>query len=204
MILSRRRLIGVLAAGGVVAAGGVRAALLPTPDEGPGPFYPEKIPLDHDADLVRVAGRDGVASGDIVTLFGRVLNLSGKPVPGATVEIWQCDAQGRYHHPGEWRGKADPNFQGYGTAKTTGGGGYRFRTIRPVPYPGRTPHIHAMISGPGINRFTTQIYLKGHPQNADDFLFRKLGDQAQRDAASVMFRPGAGGEADGLFDFVIG
>ncbi len=159
--VSRRQVIRGLAAGVVCMAGGARAALVPTPDEGPGPFYPETIPLDHDADLVQVAGRAGMAQGEIVNLFGRVLTLSGEPVPGALVEIWQCDYRGRYKHAAEWRGAADPNFQGYGTTKSTGSGSYRFRTIKPVRYTGRTPHIHAMISGPGIKRFTTQIYLKG-------------------------------------------
>jgi protocatechuate 3,4-dioxygenase beta subunit len=203
--VSRRQVIRGLAAGVVCMAGGARAALVPTPDEGPGPFYPETIPLDHDADLVQVAGRAGMAQGEIVNLFGRVLTLSGEPVPGALVEIWQCDYRGCYKHATEWRGAADPNFQGYGTTKSTGSGSYRFRTIKPVRYTGRTPHIHAMISGPGIKRFTTQIYLKGHPQNAEDYLFKGLGDQAKQDAASVLFRPRSGdGAADGRFDFVIG
>jgi protocatechuate 3,4-dioxygenase, beta subunit len=186
-----------------MVAGGSSAALVPTPDEGPGPFYPQDIPLDHDADLVQVAGRPGQAAGDIVQLFGRVLTPAGKPLAGVTIEVWQVDAKGIYHHPGDWRGAADPNFQGYGTAIAGADGSYRFRTIKPMPYPGRTPHIHAMVSGGGIRRFTTQIYLKGHPRNADDYLFKGLGEARLQDASSVDFRPQRNGDIAGRFDIVI-
>jgi protocatechuate 3,4-dioxygenase, beta subunit len=153
---------------------------------------------------VQVAGRARKAAGDIVQLFGRVLDPVGKPLSGVKIEIWQCDAKGIYHHPGDWRGSADPNFQGYGTAIAVADGGYRFRTIKPVPYSGRTPHIHAMVSGAGMRRFTTQIYLKGHPQNADDFLFKGLGNARLQDASSVDFTRQRNGEAAGRFDIVIG
>ena len=74
--------------------------------------------------------------------MGRVLTVSGKAVPGVRVEIWQCDAKGYYHHPHDRGGRADPRFQGYGRTSTDEQGQYRFRTIRPVAYPGRAPHIH--------------------------------------------------------------
>lgn len=128
----------------------VAKALLPgTPAQTAGPFYPPVLPLDDDADLTRVEGTPGQADGRITDLAGRVLDNSGRPLSGVRVEIWQCDANGRYRHPAE-RGSApiDPCFQGHGRTVTDSLGRYWFRTIRPVPYPGRTPHIHAAVLPP--------------------------------------------------------
>jgi protocatechuate 3,4-dioxygenase beta subunit len=119
------------------------AGLVLTPRQTEGPFYPVELPTDRDSDLVRVTGADAQAMGQVAHVMGRVLDPRGRPVPGALVEIWQCDANGRYLHPGDRGGPRDLRFQGYGQALTEAGGGYHFRTIRPVPYPGRTPHIHS-------------------------------------------------------------
>jgi protocatechuate 3,4-dioxygenase, beta subunit len=176
-----------LATCGTVPPGG--AALLPTPPQSSGPFYPLTLPLDGDNDLVQVGGSSERAAGTILHLAGRVLDRDGRPVPGARIEIWQCDAFGVYHHPRDPRGAADPNFQGFGATTAAADGGYRFRTIEPVPYPGRTPHIHFTLTGPGFERLTTQMYLAGHPLNERDGLYRRIADPDARAAVTVALSP---------------
>jgi protocatechuate 3,4-dioxygenase beta subunit len=203
----RRRLLGATAL--LLAAGlGGRvnaAARALTPRQGEGPFYPRETPLESDADLISVAGRAGRAQGEVTHVFGRVLDRTGRPLSGVQVEIWQCDAYGDYHHVG--RQARDPNFQGYGRVRTGADGGYRFRTIKPVPYTGRTPHIHFALSGPDLPRFTTQMYLAGEPRNAGDFLYRAIRDPAAREAVTVALNPAPELEAGALagrFDIVLG
>ena len=143
-----------------------------------GPFYPTVFPKDTDADLTRIEGHGATAEGRMLEVSGRVVDRSGAPRAGARVEIWQCDARGRYHHVGERVG--DPNFQGFGAVQTDADGHYAFRTIRPVPYPGRTPHIHFNVLENGKRRLTSQMFVEGEPGNARDGLYRELGHEAQR------------------------
>jgi len=175
------------------AAPGFAAAverLLVTPRQSRGPFYPLDLPTDSDSDLTRVQGRTDVARGEVTDLVGRVVDDRGRPVARARVEIWQCDANGRYHHPHDRGGEGrDPAFQGYGQYLTGDDGWYRFRTIKPVPYPGRAPHIHFTISGPGIEPLTTQMYVAGAPENAGDFLLNAVRDPAARASLIVPFDP---------------
>ncbi len=195
----------VLALAGLLAAGPARAARLPTPAQTAGPFYPLEPPLDDDNDLTRVRGRAGVAKGRITDLDGRILDLDGRPLQGVRVEIWQCDAYGRYHHPYDRGGPLDADFQGFGHTVTDAGGRYRFRTIRPVPYPGRTPHIHMAVYLPGEPRFTTQLYVQGEPRNDGDFLFRRVPAE-HRHLLLAEFAPARGGRAElaARFDVVLG
>ena len=183
----RRGLIfGAGAATALLAMPAIARPLTPRSTEGP--FYPRTLPLDRDADLTRVDGRSARAEGTILDIAGRVVDPTDRPVDGAVVEIWQCDAYGSYHHvgsAGRVGSRIDRNFQGYGRAKTAADGGFRFRTIRPVPYPGRTPHIHVIVSGAGLGKLTSQLYIKGYPQNARDYLYRSLGGQAVRDSVSM-------------------
>ncbi len=189
----KRRTIGIsrrLVIGGVLAALAtpLRAATRrPTVAQSTGPYYPESLPLDADADLVQVAGQARRAAGDVLHLFGRIETADGRAVAGAQVEIWQCDAAGRYHHPRDPRGgdKADPAFQGFGKTVTDADGAFRFRTIVPVSQPGRTPHVHFLVRAPGRASFVTQMYLKDHPANAADVLFRRVRDAADRARLSV-------------------
>lgn len=206
--LSRRNLLGTSLALGLGAglAGPLAAAeRVLTPRQTPGPFYPQRLPADADQDLTMVAGREKRAAGEIVEVTGRVSDEGGRALAGARIEIWQCDAFGYYHHPRDRGGRADPNFQGYGRLLLGEDGRYRFTTIRPVAYPGRTPHIHFAVSGPGISRLTTQMYLAGHPQNERDFLYNAIRDPRARESVSVAFEPGAGdAPPQGTFDLVLG
>lgn len=151
----------------------------PTPRMTEGPFYPRRFPADSDADLTRVAGQDGIAEGKILEVSGRVLDRNGRPRAGNRVEIWQCDAHGQYHHVGESQGSVDPNFQGFGAVTTDAEGRYAFRTIKPVPYPGRTPHIHFTVAEGGKRRLTSQMFIEGEPGNERDGLYRYLGGDAK-------------------------
>jgi protocatechuate 3,4-dioxygenase beta subunit len=202
MLATRRLLLANAAALSLIgpfAAGRARAETLPpSPPQTEGPFYPETFPLDSDADLVQVRGRAERARGIVTYLEGRLVTQDGRAVPGATIEIWQCDAGGVYHHPRERRGPADANFQGYGRAVTAADGAFRFRTIRPVPYPGRTPHIHAAASGRGFARMVTQLYVAGEPGNERDFLYRSIADPVARRNATLDFAPAPSLEAGAL------
>lgn len=159
-----------------------------TPRQTPGPFYPVDWSGDADADLVRVAGEAARAQGTVTHLRGRVLDARGEPIGGAVVEIWQCDAFGRYRHPRDRQDGRDAAFQGRGRMAAGPDGGFAFRTIRPVPYPGRMPHIHVAVAAPGRREpLVTQFYVAGEPLNERDGLFNALRDPRQRDA--VLLRP---------------
>jgi protocatechuate 3,4-dioxygenase beta subunit len=184
------------------------ASLLATPPITEGPFYPKRLPLDDDNDLTRVKGAGGVAKGEILDLTGRVVDSSGRPLRGAQVEIWQCNAYGRYHHPDDnSAAPIDPNFQGHGMTIADSEGRYRFRTIKPVPYPGRTPHIHFKLTGRDFNSLTTQMFVAGEPQNERDFLYRSIRDERVRKAMAVQLRPAESSSGATLaadFEIVLG
>ncbi len=208
--LSRRTVISM--AGTTLAflpLPGMGAGLVSTPRQTAGPFYPEVKPLDSDADLVHVAGQGEPAAGVVTDVLGRVLEPDGRPAANALVEIWQCDAFGHYHHPldaARRGGEADPRFQGYGRTVSSADGGYRFRTIRPVAYPGRTPHIHFAVTSQGVS-LTTQMYVAGEPLNDSDFILGRIRDPEQRARVIVPLEPSRSGANPGLigvFDIVLG
>ena len=202
----QRRLVLLGIASALVAGPSAAMGLLKTtPSQPAGPFYPVEIPLDDDNDLTRVMGRNGVAKGRLADVSGRVLDVNGRPLTEARVEIWQCDANGRYRHPGDRGGPdPDPAFQGHGHTETDGAGRYRFRTIRPVPYPGRTPHIHMAVFSAGQRPFVTQLYVKGEPRNESDFLFRRVPSE-KRHLVLADFVPstGTGAELTASFDIIL-
>ena len=173
------------------------ADLAATPAQTEGPFYPTAFPVDTDNDLVQVRGQAAHAMGTILHLQGRVLDASGKPLRGALVEIWQCDAQGLYDHPGQsGRERRDSAFQGYGKMLTDAQSTYRFRTLKPVAYPGRTPHIHLKVATTDGRRLTTQFYLAGDPQNGRDFVYRgALREAKSRERIEMRLEPANGLEA---------
>jgi protocatechuate 3,4-dioxygenase beta subunit len=194
--------------GGVLAAPLTVAGklLLPTPRQPAGPFYPVEIPLDDDNDLTWVRNRDQRAKGQTTDLDGRLLDVNGRALNNVRIEIWQCDAQGRYRHPRDRGGKPlDPNFQGHGSTRTDKSGRYRFRTIRPVPYPGRTPHIHVAVFPPGEKPFVTQLYIRDEPRNPEDFLFRRVPPESRdRVTAEFLATNQAGADYHASFDIVLG
>lgn len=197
----RRRLLFAAAAslGAPVLASSPRVL----PGMTDGPFYPPSRWraqwIDWDADLTRVM-RDGapvaIARGDHLALGLRLVDTDGRPVDGADVEIWQCDALAAYRHPGvaQSAGRFDPGFQGFGAARTDHEGRVAFRTIRPVPYPGRTPHIHVKLRHVAFGETSSQLFVDGDPGNARDFLWRRLDAEAQ-DALAMRLAPA---DADGL------
>jgi protocatechuate 3,4-dioxygenase beta subunit len=181
--------------------------LVRTPRQTEGPFYPDHLPLDTDNDLLIV--NDGItqAVGEVTHLSGRILDASGSPIRNALVEIWQCDGNGVYLHSRSAGERRDANFQGFGRFLTGSNGEYYFRTIKPVAYPGRTPHIHYAIKAPKAERFTTQCYIKGEPRNDRDGVLRGVRDDKQRASVQVPFEPikdSKIGELAARFDVVMG
>lgn len=162
-----------LALGLMLAAPLSAQSLTPTPEQPRGPFYPRQMPAEWDPDLARFG--DKVAQGEVIEVSGRVLRRDGRPVSGARVELWQTNALGRYHHPGDTNpAPLDPGFQGYGEMLSGADGGFRFRTVRPATYPGRTPHLHFAVTPGGGRASNFQLYFADAWENAGDFLLRDL------------------------------
>ena len=199
-VVSRRKVLGMIAAVSGLTFSGADGFLFAqeirrrrTANEILGPFYPVLKPLDQDADLTVVAGRKDRARGKIIHLTGRVLNTKGEPAQGARVEIWQANTFGRYSHPSDQNLAAplDPNFQGYSVQLTDAEGRYRFKTIKPGPYPVdpknttwlRPPHIHFDVTGKA-SRMVTQMYFDGEPLNEKDLLLQSLATRQNK--ASVI------------------
>lgn len=208
---SRRQFIGGMASIGVAAwttPGVFAEELVRTPKQTEGPFYPDKLPLDTDNDLLVI--NDGItpAVGEITHLSGRVLDAAGNPLRNVLVEIWQVDNHGAYLHSGTNNAEnRDKNFQGFGRFLTGTSGEYYFRTIKPVAYPGRTPHIHFAVKVPKRDKFTTQCYIKGNAGNERDGVWRSIRDPKARDAVTVDFAPlkeSKIGELTANFDIVMG
>lgn len=195
---TRRRL--VVAGGALVLAAPFSAiAETLTPPQTEGPFYPRELPLDRDNDLATVTGSKAGAKGTITHVFGTLQDESGRAIAGARLEIWQCNAFGKYHDPRDRSVRPiDPGFQGFGETLSDAEGRWRFRTIRPVAYPGRTPHIHFAIIAPGGARLVTQMYVAGEPGNARDGVYRGIRDDAERQSVTVALNPASDIEAGAL------
>lgn len=168
---------------------GVARAVIRTPGGSEGPFYPTAGMRfnDIDNDLVKIRGQVEQAGGQVVRIRGRVLDSRGKAVAAAQVEIWQCDVKGRYLHRSDygWSSR-DKAFQGFGVDTTNDEGEFSFRTIKPVPYSGRTPHIHLKILQGERERLTTQLYLPDHPDNTTDWLYQRIPEK-QRELVTMFF-----------------
>ena len=163
-----------------------------TPSVTQGPLYPDELPLDVDNDLVIVGDSITPAVGEIAHVSGRVLGPNGERIKNAVVEIWQVDNKATYlvERSQKAAGSFDPNFQGFGRFETGSTGEYRFRTIKPVPYPTRrAPHIHFMVKMKGRDPFATQLYIKGHPGNDRDGIYRHIGETAAKESVTVDFVP---------------
>ena len=202
----RHLLFGAVSVVALTPLSAASKLLQPTPTQTAGPFYPLDLPLDDDNDLTQVSGREGLAQGRITELSGRLLDVNGNPIKNTRVEIWQCDANGRYHHPRDTRNATlDTNFQGHGHNYTSADGWYRFRTIRPVSYPGRTPHIHVAVMPAGEQPFVSQIYIMGEPRNQQDFIFNHIpAEQRHLVLADFTRSTQKGVEQMAQFDIVLG
>ena len=206
----RRLFLGTLALGAAAFAtrGAFADELIRTPAQTEGPFYPNHLPLDTDNDLIVVNSDLTPAVGEVTHLSGRILDSRGEPVRNALVEIWQVDHNGIYIHtacPGQE--KRDTHFQGYGKFLTGSSGEYYFRTVKPVPYPGRTPHIHFKIGKGGKELLTSQCYVKGEPLNEKDGVYRGIRDAKARESVTIPFAamPGSRiGELAARFDIILG
>jgi protocatechuate 3,4-dioxygenase beta subunit len=204
--------LGSLALGAFSTRGLFAETLRETVQLGEGPFYPDKLPLDTDNDLLIVNNSITPAVGQITHLTGRLLTTSGQPIRNAVIEIWETDIKGSYiHKDGANTGGRDRNFQGYGRFLTDSKGQYYFRTIKPVPYTlqgqFRTAHIHFAISRNGKRIFTTQLLVKGLEANARDFIVERIKDPRDLETVLVDFKPMEGskiGELTANFDIVPG
>jgi protocatechuate 3,4-dioxygenase beta subunit len=210
---TRRAMLGAMASGAAFfTSGGVFAEQLAlTPSRTEGPFYPDRLPLDTDNDLIIISNNLTPAVGEITHLSGRVLTASGSPIKGVTIEIWQCDANQVYLHTGDSESKnnqQDKNFQGFGRFTTGSTGEYRFRTIKPVPYPGRpAPHIHFKVKKGDRELLTSQINIAGHPGNLVDGVVRGGISVFDRELLMTEFKPIHGskiGELAATFDIILG
>lgn len=192
----------------LTAKGWFAEELTRTPAQTEGPFYPNKLPLDTDNDLLIINNSITPAVGTVTHLYGKVTDTRGNPLRNAVVEIWQVDNNGAYLHSGTSnKDKRDGNFQGFGRFVTGLSGEYYFRTIKPVPYPGRTPHIHVKVRKGGNTLLTTQCYIKGEERNARDGIYRSIRDPRQAASITVGFEPLQGsraGEVIAKFDIVLG
>lgn len=183
-----------------------------TPEMTEGPYYPDKMPLDTDNDLLIINDAITPAVGDISWVSGVVMDASGQPLRNVTVEIWQCDSKSSYiHSRGRNTNGLDGNFQGYGRYQTDSTGRYQFRTIKPVSYNlngmFRAPHIHFAVSRNGQRIFTTQMMVKDHPDNSRDHILGEISDAAERNTILIDFLPVPGstlGELTAKFDLIIG
>lgn len=189
--------------------GAFASELVRTPAQTEGPFYPDKLPLDTDNDLLIVNDSITPAVGEVTYLSGRILDAKGNPIRNAQVEIWQVDSKGVYLHSqsGNNRESRDKNFQGFGRFLTGSSGEYLFRTIKPVAYPGRTPHIHFQIKVPKQEKFTTQCYVQGEARNETDGVLRGIKDPEAKKSVIIPFAPMKGskiGELSAKFDIVMG
>lgn len=197
----RKVLAGGLALGLVAGAARGEEPLTTTPPLELGPFYPVLRPADTDADLTRIAGHSGRAKGEVIQVIGRMVDQRGRPIVGGKVEIWQCNAAGRYAHPSDTNtAPLDPDFQGFANLTTDSNGEFRITTIKPAPYPAgpgwmRAPHIHMDATGKAA-RSTFQMMFDD-PLLAQDRVVTPL---SPADLAMTLARPLERG-ADGVARF---
>lgn len=189
--LTRRQILlaGSLGAAAWFVPGVFAQELARTPASTEGPFYPDRLPLDTDNDLIVIGNSTTPAVGEITHLTGRVLTPNGSGINNAVVEIWQVDGNGAYLHSGsDNAGNRDRNFQGFGRFTTNQQGEYRFRTVKPVAYPGRCPHIHFKVKQGERTLLTSQIFITGEPTNARDGIFRGVGGIVERELVCAQWR----------------
>ncbi len=148
----------------------------------------QQLTLDpRDADLT--AHGSSMPLGQAITVSGRVLDEDARPIAHSLVEVWQCNAAGRYAHAkDDHDAPLDPNFPGYGKMMTDANGRYVFKTIKPGSYPWgnhhnawRPAHIHFSLFGHTYaQRMITQMYFPDDPLFAFDPIFNSVADGAAR------------------------
>jgi protocatechuate 3,4-dioxygenase, beta subunit len=190
-LLTRRQLLmaGSLGAAAWLVPGVFAQELTRTPSVTEGPFYPDRLPLDTDNDLILIGNSTTPAVGEITHLTGRVLTPSGSGLNNLVVEIWQVDGNGVYlHSRSDNAANRDRNFQGFGRFTTNQRGEYRFRTVKPVDYPGRCPHVHFKVKRGDRTLLTSQVFITGHRSNARDGIYRSVGGIVERELVSAEWR----------------
>ena len=208
--LDRRRVLQslLLTTGGIITGDIYAEALTLTPHMTEGPYYPDHLPLDQDNDLLQVKGDAAHAIGTVTEFGGRLLDAHGKPLRNHIIELWQADNNGCYiHSNGTQRGKErDAHFQGYGKIETNAKGEYRFRTIKPGLYTGRTLHWHIAVKKGDRCLLTTQLFIAGVPQNDRDGVLSGVRDAAQKLSVIREFKPKSAGSAElvGTWDITLG
>ncbi|MDP1950476.1 MAG: protocatechuate 3,4-dioxygenase [Nitrosomonas sp.] len=180
--ITRRKFIKSGVLGGIVAAGLVtcgrmsKLRQIPTPPEVEGPFYPTEDQDDKDYDLTQIEGHKAAAAGTQIIIVGRITDLAGNGIDQATIDIWQANTWGRYHHPRDPNPQPlDPNFQGWAIISSDTDGNFRFKTVMPGAYPAsetwtRPPHIHFKVSRQGYDTLITQMYFPNEKLNETDYL----------------------------------
>lgn len=204
----RRLFLGTLGAAFFTTRGLFAEHLSATPQLTEGPYYPDHLPLDTDNDLVIINNSITPAVGQITHIGGRVLDASGSPIKDAVVEIWQADPHGAYiHSRSPNKAALDKNFQGFGTFQTSSTGEYRFRTVKPGYYDGRTTHIHFKVKKGRQELLTSQIFFRGDPENAHDGVLGELGDPFDRELVLADFKPVPNSKTNDIaanFEIVVG
>ncbi|HTL54488.1 MAG TPA: protocatechuate 3,4-dioxygenase [Candidatus Limnocylindrales bacterium] len=197
-----------LSTAALMVPGAFAEELLRTASVEEGPYYPDKLPLDTDNDLLIINDALTPAVGQVTHLSGRLLDSSGSPIRNAVIEIWQVDSTGTYLRARKPGAQYDANFQGFGRFLTGSTGEYYFRTIKPIAYEQRpAPHVHFAVKIKGHDKWTTQLFVKGDPGNAKDSLYRNIHDPKARESVTVEFLPVPGsriGELWAKFDMVMG
>src|SRR3954453_9078444 len=159
-----------------------------------GPLFGQEAVRPEDADLTRQHAAAPV--GERIIVSGRVLDEHERPIPDTLVEIWQCNAAGRYRpQVDNHDAPLDPNFTGAGRVLTGPDGEYRFVTIKPGAYPWRNhhnawrpAHIHLSLFGTAFaSRLVTQMYFPGDPLFGQDPIFNSVRDPAARERLIASF-----------------
>ena len=177
-------------------------ALEPAAAELSGPRFDDTLLYKHHDDMTRQGS--GEPLGERIIVVGRVLDENGDPLPNTLIELWQCNASGRYHHEVDQHdAPLDPNFRGFGRVLTDASGKYSFTTIKPGAYPWgnhpnawRPAHIHFSVFGHTmLERLITQMYFPGDPLLGYDPIFNSVPTDRARERMVAHFdidvtRPG--------------
>ena len=180
-------------------------AQMSTPRDAEGPFYPITPQKDKDADLTRVSGKTGIAKGTIIEISGQVLDTELNPIEDATIDLWQANSFGKYHHPHDSsEAPIDENFQSWAIIQSGSQGKFKFRTVMPGAYPlgakdQRTPHIHIKVGKHGYEPLLTQMYFPDQPLNETDGLYQRKSKEQQK----MMTAQRQGGDNQYLYNIVL-